>query len=149
MPKEKTFAMLKPGVLQRRLVGEVLNRLEKKGFNIVALKLIQVDKTLGERHYGEHKGKEFYEPLMAYMLSGPSIAMVLERESAIKVLRQTAGPTNPEEAMPGTIRGDYGVITRRNILHASDSKESAEREIGLFFSPEEIVSWEDGNDGWF
>ena len=149
MSKERTFAMFKPGVLQRRLLGEVINRLEKKGFNIIAMKMLQVDEALGERHYGEHKGKEFYEPLMKYMLSGPSVAMVLERENAIKVLRQITGPTNPEEAAPGTIRGDYGVITRRNILHASDSKESAEREIALFFTPEEIHPWEDGNEQWY
>ncbi|TFG63061.1 MAG: nucleoside-diphosphate kinase [Spirochaetales bacterium] len=149
MPKERTFAMLKPGVLQRRLVGEVLGRLENQGFCIIAIKMLQVSRELGERHYGEHKGKAFYEPLMTYMLSGPSIAMVLERENAIKALRHMAGATNPEEAAPGSIRGDYGVITRRNILHASDSPESAAREIGIFFSPEELYPWVDGNEQWF
>jgi len=149
MSRERTFAMLKPGIHQRRLIGEVISRLEKKGFNIIAMKQLHITEELAERHYGEHKGKDFYEPLVAFMTSGPSIAMVLERENAITTLRQIAGATNPDNADPGTLRGDYAVITRRNIIHASDSPESAEREISLFFQENEIFPFEDGNDKWY
>ncbi len=149
MAVERTFLMIKPGVLQRRLVGEVISRIEKKGFHIIAMKLLKITEELAEKHYGEHKGKPFYEPLVEYMISSTSIAMVLERENAISELRSLAGSTNPDDAHPGTIRGDFGVITRRNIVHASDSPESAEREISLFFSPEEIIPFEDGNAKWY
>jgi nucleoside-diphosphate kinase len=149
MAKERTFALIKPGVLQRRLFGEVLQRMEKCGFNIIALKMIHISKELAEKQYAEHEGKSFYEPLIEYMTSDVSIAMVVERENAIAALRRLAGPTNPDEASPGTIRGDFGVITRRNILHASDSPESAQREIGLFFADDEIFSFEDGNEKWY
>ena len=146
---EKTFVMLKPGVLQRRIVGEVLNRFERKGLKIVALKLLSMDKTMVEAHYAEHKGKDFYEKLMEYTLSGPVIAMVLAGEEAISVVRRLAGPTNLGDSLPGTIRGDYAARTRLNIVHASDSPASAGREIALFFQPEEICDWDDGNAGWF
>ncbi len=149
MAVERTFAMLKPGVLQRRLVGEILTKLEKKGFNIIALKMKNLSRETAERHYAEHKGKDFYEPLLKYMTSSPVIMMILERENAIAALRKLAGPTNVDEAAPGTIRGDYGVITRRNLIHASDSSESAEREMALFFSEDEIVPFEDGNSRWY
>ncbi len=149
MAKERTFAMLKPGAHQRRIIGEVLSRIEKKGFNIIAMKQLCITPELAEKHYGEHKGKDFYEPLITYMTSGPCIAFVLERENAITALRHICGATNPDNATPGTIRGDYAVITRRNIVHASDSAESAEREISLFFSDNEIFSFEDGNDRWY
>lgn len=146
---ERTFAIIKPGVLQRRLVGEVLSRIEKKGFNIIGMKLLTISKETAEKQYSEHKGKDFYEPLMDYMTAAPSIVMVLERENAIAALRQIAGKTNPDEAAPGTLRGDFAVITRRNILHASDSPESAKREAALFFSPEELFPYEDGNARWY
>ncbi len=146
---ERTFAILKPGVLQRRLAGEILSRLEKKGFNIIALKLTSLSREIVEKHYAEHKGKEFYEPLLEYMMSSPVMLMILERENAIKALRNLAGATNVDEASPGTLRGDFGVITRRNLIHASDSPESAEREIKLFFSREEIHPFIDGNARWY
>ncbi len=149
MAKERTFMMIKPGVLQRRLFGEVMSRIEKKGFNIIAMKMLRITPERAEQHYGEHKGKPFYEPLVEYMTSDLSIAMVLERENAIAVLRRIAGATNPDEATPGTIRGDYAVITRRNILHASDSTESARREINLFFGPDEIFTYVDDNERWY
>lgn len=149
MGKERTFALIKPGVLQRRIFGEVITRLEQKGFNIIAMKMLEITKELAENHYGEHKGKPFYEPLVEYMTSGTSIVMILQRENAIATLRQISGATNPDEAAPGTIRGDYAVITRRNIIHASDSPESAKREIELFFMKDEIYSFEDGNDKWY
>jgi nucleoside-diphosphate kinase len=146
---EKTFVMLKPGVLQRRIAGELLNRFERKGLNITALKLLRMDRGMAEAHYAEHKGRDFYEKLVEYTVSGPVIALVLEGEDAVAVVRRLAGPTNPLEALAGTIRGDYAARTRFNIVHASDSAASAEREAGLFFKPEEFCPWDDGNRGWF
>jgi nucleoside-diphosphate kinase len=146
---EKTFVMLKPGVLQRRIAGEVITRFERKGLRIIALKLLRIDKITAETHYAEHKGKDFYEKLLEYTLSGPVIAMILEGEEAVSVVRRLAGPTSLGDSLPGTIRGDYAARTRLNIIHASDSPGSAEREIGLFFRPEEICAWEDGNQKWF
>ncbi len=149
MATEKTFAMFKPGVLQRRVVGELLSRIEKKGFNIVALKLMRISTELAESHYAEHKEKPFFQSLIDYVTSGPVVAMVLERQDAITVLRTVVGATNPDKAEPGTIRGDFGVTTERNLIHASDSPESAAREISLFFQKEEIEVFEDGNAKWF
>jgi nucleoside-diphosphate kinase len=145
---ERTFVMLKPGVLQRRIVGEVMHRFERKGLKIIAMKLVRLDKATVEAHYAEHKGKDFYEKLVDYTISGPVIIMVLEGEDAIIITRRLAGPTSYLESVPGTIRGDYAASTRYNIVHASDSQESAAREIALFFSPSEICSWEDGNAQW-
>jgi nucleoside-diphosphate kinase len=146
---EKTFVMLKPGVLQRRIAGELLNRFERKGLKITALKLLRLGREMVEAHYAEHRGRDFYEKLVEYTLSGPVIAMVLEGEEAIAVVRRLAGPTNLLEAPAGTIRGDYAARTRLNIVHASDSPASAEREIGLFFKPEDFCPWEDGNRDWY
>jgi len=149
MATEKTFAMFKPGVLQRRVVGELLSRIEQKGFNVVALKLMRISTELAESHYAEHKEKPFFQSLIDYVTSGPVVAMVLERQDAITVLRTVVGATNPDKAEPGTIRGDFGVTTERNLIHASDSPESAAREINLFFQAEEIEVFEDGNAKWF
>jgi len=141
--------MLKPGILQRRLVGEVLSRIERKGLNLIGLKLIRIDRSLAERHYAEHRGKGFYDKLIDYSISGPVVAFVLEGDDAISKLRRLCGPTNVQESLPGTIRGDFCSTTRLNIIHASDSVESAAREIGLFFSENELISWSDGNNEWF
>jgi nucleoside-diphosphate kinase len=146
---ERTFIMLKPGVLQRRIAGEVLSRLERKGAKIVALKMIRMDKALAEAHYAEHRGKNFYEKLVEYTLSGPVIAMILEGPGIIRITRRLAGATDVNESLPGTIRGDFAWTTRCNIIHASDSPESAAREIHLFFKEGEICEWEDGNGRWF
>jgi nucleoside-diphosphate kinase len=146
---ERTFAMLKPGVLQRRIVGEVLSRFERKGLKIVGLKLMQLDQKLIEVHYREHVGKDFYEKLVAYTLSGPVVAMVLQGDGVIATVRRLVGPTDVNNALPGTIRGDFAYQTRLNIVHASDSPASAEREINLFFKEQEIIDWEDGNERWF
>jgi nucleoside-diphosphate kinase len=146
---EKTFVMLKPGVLQRRITGEVLSRFERKGFKITALKMLRVDKPLAEAHYAEHRGKGFYEKLLEYTLSGPVVALVLEGDEAVSLVRRLVGLTDVKESLPGTIRGDFAARTRLNIVHASDSPASAEREIALFFKPEEIIGWEDGNERWF
>jgi nucleoside-diphosphate kinase len=144
---ERTFVMLKPGVLQRRIAGEVINRLERKGLKMIACKMLQPALPLVEAHYAEHKGRDFYAKLVDYTLSGPVIAMILEGNDAIAMVRRLIGPTS--DAAPGTIRGDFANQTRLNIVHASDSAASAEREIDLFFTPAEICPWEDGNKAWF
>lgn len=149
MAVERSFAMLKPGVTHRRLVGEVISRIERKTLKIIALKMMRLDRDLVERHYAEHIGKVFYEKLVQYMVSGPVIAMVIEGENAIGYLRALAGPTDPREAQPGTIRGDFAMQTRLNIIHASDSPASAQREIQLFFKDDELCPWEDGNNDWY
>lgn len=148
MAVERTFTMLKPGVLSRRIAGEIISRLERKGFDIVAAKMLRIPRSLAETHYAEHRGKPFFEELVSYITSGPVVAMVLEGDGAVAMLRKTCGSTKAEEAQPGTIRGDYAMHTGLNIIHASDSVESAAREIALFFKPEEIMDWKDGNDDW-
>ena len=148
MAIERTFSMLKPGVLSRRLAGEILARIERKGFDIVSMKLMRIPRTLAEEHYAEHRGKSFFLELVDYITSGPVIAMILEGENAVQMLRMLCGPTRALEAAPGTIRGDYSMHTQLNIIHASDSVEAARREIGLFFKPEELIDWKDGNNGW-
>ncbi|TVQ95880.1 MAG: nucleoside-diphosphate kinase [Spirochaetaceae bacterium] len=145
---EQTFAMLKPGVLQRRIVGEVLSRIERKGLKIIALKMMRIPQQQCETHYTEHRDKPFFSSLVSYMTSGPVVAMVIEGENAIAYVRQLCGATNPANAAPGTIRGDFGLVTQNNIIHASDSPESAAREIALFFDPSEVLKYEDGNQSW-
>lgn len=148
MAIERTFTMMKPGVLSRRLAGEILARIEKKGFDIVGMKLMRIPRALAEKHYAEHKGKSFFGELVDYITSGPVVAMVLEGENAVKMLRILCGPTRAEEAAPGTIRGDFSMHTQLNIIHASDSIDSANREIALFFKAGELIDWRDGNNGW-
>lgn len=144
---EKTFAMLKPGVLQRRVVGEIISRLEKKGFQIVAMKMINLTKELTREHYAEHLEQDFYPGLEKYITSGPVILMVLQGPDAVKILRSVVGPTFAPDAPSGTIRGDYG-FSMRNVIHASDSVESAEREINIYFKSSEIVEYRDNNREW-
>ncbi|MDR1596250.1 MAG: nucleoside-diphosphate kinase [Treponema sp.] len=146
---ERTFVMLKPGVLQRRIAGEVLSRFERKGLKIIALKIVRMDQAMAEAHYAEHKGKDFYEKLVDYTLSGPVVAMILEGEDAVTAVRRLVGPTDIQNSQPGTIRGDFAYRTRLNIVHASDSVAGAERETALFFKPGEIFEWEDGNGQWY
>lgn len=148
MAHERTFSMFKPGVLQRRIAGEIMQRIEQKGFHITALKMMKISPELCNEHYAEHEGKAFFDGLVKYMTSAPVIAMVLEGEKAISHLRMLCGATNVDEAAPGTIRGDYASVTRMNIIHASDSVESAEREINLFFKPEEIMEYVDDSARW-
>lgn len=148
MSVERTFTMLKPGVLSRRLAGEIIARMERKGFDIVGMKLLCVPRPMAEEHYAEHRDKAFFGELVDYITSGPVVAMVLEGDNAVKLLRAICGSTKAEDAAPGTIRGDYAMHTGLNIIHASDSPESARREIDLFFKPEELIGWKDGNDGW-
>ena len=148
MAVERTYAMLKPGVLQRRIVGEIVARIERKGLRIVALKMIRIPRELAEIHYAEHKEKPFFGELAAFICSGPVVAMVIEGEDAIARVRALCGATKVDAALPGTIRGDYAMHTGLNIIHASDSSASAGREIGLFFKPDELCPWTDGNDAW-
>jgi len=149
MATQRTFTMLKPGVLQRRIAGEILARFERKGLKILALKLMQIPRDLAETHYGEHSEKPFFGDLVGYITSAPVVAMVLEGEEAISRVRMLTGATKIEDALPGTIRGDFATQTQMNIIHASDSPESAAREIGLFFDDTEIIDYEDGNARWF
>ncbi|WP_010095911.1 nucleoside-diphosphate kinase [Ornithinibacillus scapharcae] len=136
---EKTFLMVKPDGVQRNLVGEIVNRFEKKGFKLVGAKLMQISDDLASEHYGEHKERPFFGELVDFITSGPVFAMVWEGENVIKTAREMMGKTNPAEAAPGTIRGDFGVTVGKNVIHGSDSPESAVREIDLFFNQDELV----------
>ncbi|KQL53704.1 nucleoside diphosphate kinase [Heyndrickxia shackletonii] len=138
---EKTFLMVKPDGVQRQLIGEIVSRFEKKGFHLVGAKLMKVSTELAEKHYGEHKERPFFGELVDFITSSPVFAMVWEGENVIATARQMMGSTNPKDAQPGTIRGDFGVTVGKNIIHGSDSPESAEREIGLFFKSEELVDY--------
>lgn len=135
----RTFAMVKPDGVEKGLVGEIISRFEKKGLKIVALKIMKITPELAEKHYGEHKGKPFFSDLVNFITSGPVAAMVLEGENVIPTVRTMMGATDPKDAAPGTIRGDYALTIDENIIHGSDSPESAIREIDLFFKEEEIV----------
>ena len=148
MAMEKTYLMVKPDGVQRGLVGEIVSRFEKKGLKLVAAKLMIIPKEVAENHYGEHKGKPFFPSLISYITSGPVLAMVLEGENAVSICRNLMGKTNPAESAPGTIRGDFAMVTGCNIIHGSDSTESAKREISIFFKPEELVSYDRTSDKW-
>lgn len=142
MAMEQTYLMVKPDGVQRGLCGEILSRFEKKGLKIVAMKMMVIPKDVAENHYGEHKGKPFFPSLIDYITSGPVLAMVLEGEDAVLMCRNMMGKTKPLESAPGTIRGDYAMVTGCNIIHGSDSVESAKREISIFFKPEELVTYD-------
>ena len=131
---EKTFIMVKPDGVQRQLIGEILSRFERKGLQLAGAKLMQVSEQMAENHYAEHKGKPFFGELVEFITSGPVFAMVWEGENVVEITRQLIGKTNPKDALPGTIRGDYGMFVGKNIIHGSDSLESAEREIQIFLN---------------
>jgi nucleoside-diphosphate kinase len=145
---ERTLILVKPDAMQRGLAGEVLSRLERRGLRIVALRLLQVDEAMAKRHYAEHEGKPFFAGLVDYITSSPIIAAVFEGVNAVAAARQTMGVTRPTEAAPGTIRGDFGLEVGRNLVHGSDSPESAEREIGIFFEGQTIATWARDVDRW-
>ncbi|WP_280768225.1 nucleoside-diphosphate kinase [Salipaludibacillus daqingensis] len=145
---ERTFLMVKPDGVQRNLIGEVISRFEMKGFTLTGAKVMQITKDLAETHYGEHKERPFFGDLVNFITSGPVFAMVWEGEGVIDESRKMVGKTNPQEADPGTIRGDFGVRVSMNIIHGSDSVESSKREIGLFFDEDELVSYEKTNSKW-
>jgi nucleoside-diphosphate kinase len=145
---ERTLVLVKPDAMQRGLAGEIVARLERRGLRIAGLKLIQVDRALAERHYDEHIGKPFYEGLVSYITSCPIVAAVFEGTGAVEAVRNTMGKTNAREAAPGTIRGDFGLEIGRNLIHGSDSPESAAREVALFFDVSELRSYERAIDRW-
>lgn len=138
---EKTFLMVKPDGVQRQLIGDIVTRFERKGFQLVGAKLMQISNELAEQHYGEHKERPFFGELVDFITSGPVFAMVWEGENVISTARSMMGATNPKDSAPGTIRGEYAATVGKNIIHGSDSPESAEREIGLFFKEEELVDY--------
>lgn len=145
---ERTLILVKPDAMQRGLAGEVLARIERKGLRIVGLRLLQVDAAMATRHYAEHAGKGFFQSLIDYITSAPIIAAVFEGPNAVVAARQMMGATNPVQAAPGTIRGDFGVEIGRNLVHGSDSPESAAREIGIFFEGQPVISWTRDTDRW-
>ncbi|MDY6917593.1 MAG: nucleoside-diphosphate kinase [Chloroflexota bacterium] len=135
---QQTLVLLKPDAVQRGLVGEIIHRLERRGLKIVAMKMIWMDEALAKRHYAVHEGKQFFDGLVGFITSSPIIAAVIKGENAVDLVRRTMGATDPAEASPGTIRGDFGVDIGYNLIHGSDSVENAAKEIALFFSNEEI-----------
>ncbi len=145
---ERTFVAIKPDGVQRGVIGEVISRLERRGLKLVAIRLMQVDEELAGRHYAEHVSRPFFPSLVSFITSGPIVAMIWEADNAVALARQTMGATNPGEASPGTIRGDLGIDIGRNIVHGSDSPESAEREIGLFFGSGDALEYARSNDPW-
>ena len=140
MAIERTYAMIKPDGVKRNLIGEVVSRIEAKGYRIVGMKLMQISRETAEKHYGEHQGKPFFEGLVGFITSGPVLAMVVEGENAIANWRSMMGATNPAAAAPGSIRGDLASTIDENVVHGSDAPETAEREISIFFKPEELLS---------
>lgn len=140
--------MIKPDGLQRSLVGEIIQRLENKGFTLVSLKLMKVSRELAEQHYDVHRDKPFFGNLVEFITSGPVVASVWEGEGVVATARKIIGTTNPLNAEPGTIRGDYGISIGRNLIHASDAVETAQQEIKLWFREEELVSWEPSLKSW-
>jgi nucleoside-diphosphate kinase len=145
---ERTFLMVKPDGVQRSIVGEIVSRFERKGFQLVGAKLMQITPELAEQHYGEHKEKPFFGDLVSFITSGPVFAMVWEGENVIATARQMMGKTHPKEALPGTVRGDYGLTLDKNVIHGSDAPESAAREIDLFFKAEELVGYDKLVNNW-
>ena len=145
---ERTLIIVKPDGVQRGLVGEVLHRFERRGVKIVGLKMIQVSRELAERHYGVHQGKPFFAGLVDFITSSPVVVAVLEGPNVIEITRSTVGATNPGSAAPGTIRADFGLTIGRNLIHASDGADTAKSEIDLFFSADELVSYDRAVDSW-
>ena len=145
---ERTLIIIKPDGVQRALVGNVISRFEQRGLRIAGMKLIQISRELAEEHYAEHKGKGFFETTVKFITSSPVVVMCLEGANAVVAARQTMGATRPPEAAPGTIRADLGLDVSRNIVHGSDKPETAEREIKLYFKPEELISYTRAGDVW-
>ena len=145
---EKTLVLVKPDGVQRGLVGKIISRLENKGFRLAALKLMNVSRKLAEEHYGEHVDKPFFGNLVRFITSSPIVAMAIEGENAVQVVRTTMGLTNPQEASPGTTRGDFALTIGMNLIHGSDSGESAVRELDLFFGPSEILEYSRDVERW-
>jgi nucleoside-diphosphate kinase len=145
---ERTLIIFKPDAVQRGLCGEILSRFERKGFQVVGMKFMKLPQQLVETHYEPHKGKPFYPGLVKFMTSSPVVVLALEAKDAIVVARKMMGATFGSKAEPGTIRGDFGVSNSFNLIHGSDSPESASRELGLFFKPEELSGWQPAIKNW-
>lgn len=145
---ERTLVLVKPDGIQRGLVGEVISRLERRGLKLVAMKLMRVDEALARQHYAEHVDRPFFHGLVEFITSAPLVAMVWEADNAVEVVRKTMGETSPAVSGPGTIRGDLALDIGRNLVHGSDSLVSAQREVGLFFSSEEIFDYSRSADPW-
>jgi nucleoside-diphosphate kinase len=145
---ERTLVLLKPDCVHRRLIGAILTRFEQKGLQLVALKLVQTGRALAERHYAVHKNRPFYESLLGFLTSGPTVALVLEGREAVSVVRGMMGSTDGAKSPPGTIRGDYAISVQNNLIHGSDSPENAVAEIALWFKEEELVSYAPVDQRW-
>jgi nucleoside-diphosphate kinase len=145
---QKTLVLLKPDCVQRRLVGTLITRFEQKGLRLVALKFVQASRELAEKHYAVHKGKPFYESLLSFLTSGPTVAIVWEGREAVAVVREMMGKTDGAKSAPGTIRGDYGISVQNNLIHGSDSPENAALETALWFSASELVNFTPADAGW-
>jgi len=145
---ERTLVIIKPDAVQRGLIGEIITRFERRGLRLAGMKLIHIDESLAQRHYAIHQGKPFYEPLIRYITSSPVVVMVLEGNDAINIVRRTMGATKPAEAAPGTIRADFGLEIGRNLVHGSDGPETAAFEMPLFFTEDELLSYERDTDRW-
>ena len=145
---ERTFVAIKPDGVQRGLIGAVIGRLERRGFKLAAIRIMQMDEELASQALAEHVNRPFYPGYVAHITSAPMVAMVWEAENVVSLVRQTIGVTNPAEAAPGTIRGDFGIDIGRNVVHASDSAASAEREIGLFFGADGVLDYSRSVDRW-
>jgi len=145
---ERTLIIIKPDGVQRGLTGEIIRRFEQRGLRIAAMKFMSVERALAQQHYAIHEGKPFYNGLVDYIVSAPVVVMVLEGTNSVASARQTIGATNPSQAAAGTIRGDLGLEIGRNLVHGSDSPENGEKEIALWFQPQELVTWKRSNDSW-
>lgn len=145
---QRTLAIIKPDAVQRRLIGKIISRFEEKGLEIIGLRMMVISEDLARKNYAEHEGKEYFEKLVTFMTSGPTVILVLRGKKAIEITRRLMGSTSGHEAAPGTIRGDYAISGRFNLLHGSDSEESAKREISLFFENEDLVEQEQSNRKW-
>jgi len=145
---ERTFLAIKPDGVQRGLVGEIIRRFETKGFTLVGLKFMKVSRELAEQHYAVHRERAFFPGLVEFIISSPVVAMVWEGEGVVAAARKIIGATNPLNAEPGTIRGDFGVNVGRNLIHGSDAQETAQREIALWFKDEELVAWQSHSKAW-
>ncbi|MBU1022714.1 nucleoside-diphosphate kinase [bacterium] len=145
---ERTFMMIKPDGVQRGFIGQIFTRIESRGMKIIGMKIISVSLEQAQEHYKEHVGKDFYQPLLDYITSGPVVAMVIEGRDCVAQIRKIAGKTDPKDATPGTIRYDFGQSIRFNVVHAADSDKSAEREIGIYFKPDEILKYDMDSHKW-
>src|SRR6516165_6741070 len=145
---QKTLILLKPDCIHRRLVGTIIKRFEQKGLRLAAMKLVQASRELAEKHYAVHKGKPFYESLLAFLTAGPTVAVVLEGREAVAVVRQLMGATDGTKSPPGTIRGDFALSVQNNLIHGSDSPDNAAAEIRLWFRPDELVNFQHADSSW-